>query len=88
MAIASRPPSTAWVALSKPHLNLILDLCPSTERGRAGRVPNGDHTETPRVQVWCPNFASAHPTGSAHRVGELDLPAMCQNLHLQGTGAL
>lgn len=24
----------------------------------AGSVPNGDHTETSRVQVWCPNFAS------------------------------
>lgn len=61
MPTASLPPSTAWVALSKPHPSLTLDLYPRTEPVPSGSVSNGGHTETPRVQVWCPNFASEFP---------------------------
>lgn len=57
---------------------------PIPRPGPAGSIPNGDHTETPRVRGWCPNVASECPVcakvlevlGGTFEVEELDRPAM------------
>lgn len=79
------------MALNKPHPSLTLD---QAQQEVSQMVTIQKHRECnygapilpPSKRPFCADVLGS--AGTSSEVGELDRPAMCQNLHLQGTGAL